>query len=217
MQIIEHKLQGVRFQGSGNHGGRLIRPSLVVVHHTGGLSLNVAVASLCDSRRFIPSKGTSPRRRSRRSAHLVIGRSGEVVQLVPFDLVAWHAGESVWRGKTHVNLFSIGIELENPGWLERGEGGRWCASVNHAYSFDDEEVLVARHRSGGPERGWRRFSDEQLMAVDEVTAALVATYPTLTEGVGHEDVAPARKVGPGPAFPMAKWRATHVGGGTPVA
>jgi len=46
------------------------------------------------------------------SAHLLIRRDGELVQFVPFDRRAWHAGESRFRGRKQCNDFSIGIELE---------------------------------------------------------------------------------------------------------
>jgi N-acetyl-anhydromuramoyl-L-alanine amidase len=46
------------------------------------------------------------------SAHLLIKRSGDVTQFVPFHLRAWHAGESYFQGKSRCNDFSIGIELE---------------------------------------------------------------------------------------------------------
>jgi N-acetyl-anhydromuramoyl-L-alanine amidase len=46
------------------------------------------------------------------SAHLLIRRDGELVQFVPFTRRAWHAGESVFRGRSRCNDFSIGIELE---------------------------------------------------------------------------------------------------------
>jgi AmpD protein len=46
------------------------------------------------------------------SAHLLIRRSGEVVQYVPFQRRAWHAGVSSWAGRERCNDFSIGIELE---------------------------------------------------------------------------------------------------------
>ncbi len=46
------------------------------------------------------------------SAHLLVRRDGELVQYVPFDRRAWHAGESCWRGRSRCNDFSIGIELE---------------------------------------------------------------------------------------------------------
>lgn len=46
------------------------------------------------------------------SAHLLIKRTGEVIQFVPFHRRAWHAGESFFQGRTRCNDFSIGIELE---------------------------------------------------------------------------------------------------------
>ena len=42
----------------------------------------------------------------------MIDRSGATYQYVPFDKVAWHAGDSTWRGRKNCNQFSIGIELQ---------------------------------------------------------------------------------------------------------
>ena len=46
------------------------------------------------------------------SAHFLVGRDGRVVQFVPVQLRAWHAGASCWRGRERCNDFSIGVELE---------------------------------------------------------------------------------------------------------
>lgn len=46
------------------------------------------------------------------SSHLFIRRNGEIVQFVPFDKRAWHAGESEFHGRNCCNDYSIGIELE---------------------------------------------------------------------------------------------------------
>ncbi len=46
------------------------------------------------------------------SAHLLIRRTGEVVQFVSFTARAWHAGQSLYQGRANCNDFSIGIELE---------------------------------------------------------------------------------------------------------
>ncbi len=46
------------------------------------------------------------------SAHLLIDREGGLTQFVPFDMRAWHAGESTFCGKDRCNDFSIGIEME---------------------------------------------------------------------------------------------------------
>jgi AmpD protein len=46
------------------------------------------------------------------SAHFLIYRGGELVQFVPLEARAWHAGVSRWRGRERCNDFSLGIELE---------------------------------------------------------------------------------------------------------
>jgi len=46
------------------------------------------------------------------SAHFLIRRDGELIQLVPVGRRAWHAGVSSWRGRTRCNDFSVGVELE---------------------------------------------------------------------------------------------------------
>lgn len=46
------------------------------------------------------------------SAHVLIRRDGSVIQFVPFDKRAWHAGESSFEGRAYCNDYSIGIELE---------------------------------------------------------------------------------------------------------
>lgn len=46
------------------------------------------------------------------SAHLLIRRSGELVQFVSLANRAWHAGRSCFEGREECNDFSIGIELE---------------------------------------------------------------------------------------------------------
>lgn len=46
------------------------------------------------------------------SSHVLIRRDGEVIQYVPFQQRAWHAGVSEYCGREGCNDFSIGIELE---------------------------------------------------------------------------------------------------------
>jgi N-acetylmuramoyl-L-alanine amidase len=49
------------------------------------------------------------------SAHYLVDEDGSVVQLVPEERRAWHAGVSNWQGRARLNDCSIGIELVNPG------------------------------------------------------------------------------------------------------
>lgn len=46
------------------------------------------------------------------SAHFFIRRTGELIQFVPPEARAWHAGASTWKGRERCNDFSIGVELE---------------------------------------------------------------------------------------------------------
>ncbi len=46
------------------------------------------------------------------SAHLLIRRDGRLIQYVPLNRRAWHAGASNFCGRDCCNDFSIGIELE---------------------------------------------------------------------------------------------------------
>ena len=46
------------------------------------------------------------------SSHFLIRRDGELIQFVPVEKRAWHAGVSSWRGRERCNDFSVGVELE---------------------------------------------------------------------------------------------------------
>src|SRR5215469_15990553 len=46
------------------------------------------------------------------SSHLLIRRDGAIIQFVPFDRRAWHAGVSRFQGREACNDFSIGVEVE---------------------------------------------------------------------------------------------------------
>lgn len=131
--------------------GRPITPRIVVIHYTGDNGFKGAISWLTASVSGV-------------SAHLVIAKNGEVVQLVPFNVAAWHAGASEYNGEQGVNSFSIGIE-------NVGVGDEW--------------------------------PDAQVEVIRDVLSALSHAYD-IEDIVGHEDVAPGRKVDPGPNFPWDK-------------
>ncbi len=193
MKIIQHRLLGADgrpypYRPSANTGGP-IRPEFLVFHYTAGASIEGAVTQLT-------RKGTGV------SAHLVIGRDGRIIQLVPFDTMAWHAGRSSWQGLTGLNRYSLGIELVNAGRLLKEEGGwrTWFGT-----EIPPEEVLVAAHRHDPRPAGWHRYSEAQLAAALQVAEVLMDHY-RLKDLLGHDDIAPGRKQDPGPAFPMAEFR-----------
>ena len=46
------------------------------------------------------------------SSHFLVRRDGALIQFVPLQRRAWHAGVSNWRGRERCNDYSVGIELE---------------------------------------------------------------------------------------------------------
>lgn len=144
------------------------------------------------------------------SAHVVIDRDGTVIQCVPWDRVAWHAGKSRWKGLVGLNSHSYGIELANWGYLKRN-GGNW-----HCYTGTRiGDPFVATHRNGNPDGGrepigWEPYPEGQFDATVGVVRALVEALG-VTEIVGHEDISPTRKWDPGPAFDMARFKARVFG------
>lgn len=190
-RIEGHKLVGHWTQDSPNQGGPL-DPSLVVLHYTAMPDIDAVERWLCNPEAEV-------------SAHLIVGRDGQVRQIVPFDRVAWHAGKSEWRGETGLNSRSIGIELVNAGWLDRFEA-EGCTRADLEECLPLNRVHLARHALGGPLRAWERFPEAQLATLDGLLAELRRAYPAISEIVGHDEIAPGRKEDPGPAFPMDRYR-----------
>ncbi len=179
------------------HGGRRMKPLYLVLHYTAGLSASSAVWWFLDAR-------------AKASAHLVLGRQGAATQLMAFDRSCWHAGVSAWQGLEGLNGHSIGIEIVNAGRLVKGPGGRWQTWTGEP--VPDDQVVVARHRNERQEAGWHAYAPEQIAAVVAIGAALHEAY-RFRDVLGHEDIAPRRKVDPGPAFPLTAVAARILGRG----
>jgi AmpD protein len=79
------------------------------------------------------------------SAHALVRRDGEVVQYVPFQRRAWHAGQSSWMGRERCNDFSVGIELE-------GVDARAYESAQYASLASLVAALCRTYRTLSPER-----------------------------------------------------------------
>ena len=88
---------------SPNHAPRAADAAidLLVLHYT-ELPLEESLEVLCGGDRG-----------RRVSAHYVLAEDGTVYRLVPEDRVAWHAGQSHWRGREGLNATSIGVEIVN--------------------------------------------------------------------------------------------------------
>jgi N-acetylmuramoyl-L-alanine amidase len=89
---------------SPNHGPRRngIAPDILLLHYTGMRTADAAVKRLCDPASEV-------------SAHYLVHEDGGIVQMVPEQQRAWHAGQSGWARIKDINSHSIGIEIVNPG------------------------------------------------------------------------------------------------------
>ena len=118
MKIKNHRLQDINFLESPNFNDRPIDEdiSLLVIH---SISLPPKKYNTDHIERFFLNELDFSSHNFYKnidgmkvSAHVLIKRNGEVIQFVPFNKRAWHAGVSSYKGKNDCNNFSIGIELE---------------------------------------------------------------------------------------------------------
>ena len=193
MKINNHLLEGegVTFRESPNQSGAFDAPlpDTIIMHYTAGGSLEGSVSWLCN-----PT--------AKASAHIVIGRDGSVVQLVPFNMISWHAGRSRWKDRVGLNKFSIGIELDNAGILSR-QGDRFLTSFGSTIPAD--QAYQGVHRNETVERYWHAYTEIQINKAAELCSILVSTY-NVKDSLGHEEISPGRKTDPGPAFPLDQLR-----------
>ncbi|SHH98334.1 1,6-anhydro-N-acetylmuramyl-L-alanine amidase AmpD [Ferrimonas marina] len=82
------------------------------------------------------------------SAHLLIRRDGSMVQYVPFDRRAWHAGVSEFEGRSGCNDFSIGIELEGGDHIPY-ENAQYQALAGVTKSLMEQYPMLTRSRIAG--------------------------------------------------------------------
>lgn len=89
---------------SPNHGERVSgrKPDSIILHYTGMPNADQALDWLCNEE-------------SQVSSHYFVHEDGRVIQLVPEERRAWHAGKSAWAGEVDINSCSIGIEIANTG------------------------------------------------------------------------------------------------------
>jgi len=102
------------------------------------------------------------------SAHFFISRSGALWQFVGCEERAWHAGQSAYRGRSHCNDDSIGIELEglegSPFETPQYETlASLCAALLQAYPVahiaGHEHIAPGRKLDPGPGFDWTLLQD----------------------------------------------------------
>lgn len=111
------------------------------------------------------------------SHYLIAEEPATVYRLVDENRRAWHAGNSQWNGRTWLNSPSIGIEMVNKGYTTTPQG----------------------------QKVWQPWSEAQIDALVLLLKDIMQRHGlTAASVVGHSDIAPQRKVDPGPAFPWQR-------------
>ena len=134
--------------------------------------------------------------------------------MVPLELAAWHAGlgEMVIDGeaRSNPNLFTIGIELANHGYLHRDEDGRFWWELGRElkrYRRAPPEASTLTYDNGVEIGGWwEPYPEAQVEALERLMAKLKeAGYANHI--AGHEEIAMplGRKRDPGALFPWARF------------
>jgi len=176
------------------------QPTRIVLHYSAGSTLAGAVQTL-------RARGLS--------YHVLIDTDGSLHQTRAFTRTARHAGRSNWKAtsgltnSTSLNAASIGISLVNLGgfgWFQNGRW-HWGRPGSGGPSVPDAQANKAAsvYRPGRPIH-WTPYPPAQVAAARDLVTALVAAYPSVTEIVGHDDIAIADKPDPGPLLPVADWR-----------
>ena len=118
-----------------------------------------------------------------------------VHRLVDESRRAQHAGTSFWGGTRNLNDSSIGIEIVN-----RSS----CETVS-----PDGKITTPADQ----ECTFLEFPEEQLDLVIELATDIIARNPDIApvDVIGHSDIAPDRRVDPGPKFPWKRLYENGIG------
>lgn len=161
MVVVEHLIDVARQFPSPNQDERPHGEiSLIVVH---GISLPAGefggeqVSELFTNSLEVSRPELAELEGVKVSSHLFIRRTGELIQFVPFNRRAWHAGVSNFDGREHCNDFSIGIELEGVDTIAYEEAqyevlSDVCASLMANYGIMDitSHSIIAPGRKTDP-------------------------------------------------------------------
>jgi N-acetyl-anhydromuramyl-L-alanine amidase AmpD len=201
LKIVDHRAQRdgapVAFERTPNTS-RALAPQGIIVHDTAGhLHGDDAISWLCN-----PA--------AKASAHFVVKRDGSITQLAPCNVQTWHAGKSTWLGRSNVNGFAVGIEIVNPGKLDKaGDDYVNDLKVKVPGHMDVQPASTKAHGSGY----WLAYSAEQVQAVTELCQALRAAYPAIGWVATHWEISPGRKIDTNPLFPLERLRRAVFGDG----
>ena len=144
-------------------------PDMVVLHYTAMRDTRAARDWLCNPEAEV-------------SAHYLVGRRGQVWQLVAEENRAWHAGAGAWGAVADINSRSIGIEISNDGaepfaapqmaavaGLLRGVMARWAIPPERVVAHSD--TAIGRKIDPGRRFDWQALAREGLSVWPDTCAA----------------------------------------------
>lgn len=178
--------RGAVFVESANQDGRV---NVLVLHHTS--------ADFQGSLNILTEPSGNPV-----SSHYLVPepmddsydeKKLKVYQLVDEEARAWHAGSSYWKGQTKLNNVSVGIEIVNETYCHRAEG----MTQEETADWPSETICF-----------FPDYPENQVAVVIDLVRGILERNPGIkpTHVVGHSDIAPQRKIDPGPRFP---WERLH--------
>ena len=88
-----------KFRSPNYNRRKAAKIKYIILHYTALSDAKNAIAFLCNKENKV-------------SCHYLISQTGDVYNLVPEDMRAWHAGLSKWEEDHDINSLSIGIELD---------------------------------------------------------------------------------------------------------
>ena len=163
------------------------RVNVVVIHHTSedfGGSLNILTqpSTYPVSSHYLVPEPLDP---SYADEEL------KVYALVPEQQRAWHAGNSYWAGQTKLNNVSVGIEIVNETYCHRAPD----MAKEETADWPSETICF-----------FPDYPETQLALVIELLKGILERHPEVkpTHVIGHSDIAPQRKIDPGPRFPWQR-------------
>lgn len=160
-----------------------LKPQGVVIHYTVSRDLDSTVE-------FFKNNAVD--------IHFLIGKDGSVVQMVPCNKQADHAGESEWGKLKFLNRYFLGIEVVCLGPIKKDKTGKYVDGYGRPYAGKPRDKIVHQNRF------WDPFTPAQEKALQEVVSWMIATYNfPIKNIVGHSEVAPGRKIDPGGSLSLS--------------
>lgn len=158
-----------------------IKPEYIIIHFTANCSYKDSWKAFFNFLRPV-------------STHYLIGIDGKVIQMVDESKRAWHAGDSCWKNNRHMNSYSIGIELINPGFSEINKDP--CTTNEKLWNQQTGKQI------SGSSYLWYEFTPKQVESLITLCKEIIKRHKIPAQNIlGHSDIAPGRKVDPGPLFP----------------